>query len=76
MDAGAKDKELLLLRDKNPRYTLRERLFILCHMQTFRIPRRRVTEYFAIARSVISDNQISRSAVRLASTELPFPQAS
>ncbi len=71
MDADAKDKELLFLRDKvhqlqtqvsilqkrirkkekNPRYTLRERLFILWHMETFQIPRRRVTEYFGIARS-------------------------
>ena len=28
----------------NKRYTLREKLFILCHMETFQIPRRRVTE--------------------------------
>jgi transposase InsO family protein len=73
MDADAKDKELLFLRDKVhqlqtqvsilqkrirkrekcPRYTLRERLFILCHMETFQIPRRRVTEYFGIARSTL-----------------------
>ena len=73
MDADAKDKEILFLRDrvfqletqvsilqkrirkkeKNPRYTLRERLFILWHMETFRIPRRRVTEYFGVARSTL-----------------------
>ena len=76
MDADAKDKELLFLRDKVhqlqtqvsilqkrirkrekcPRYTLRERLFILCHMETFQIPRRRVTEYFGIARSTLLNN--------------------
>ena len=73
MDADAKDKELLFLRDRvyqlqtqvsilqkrikkketNPRYTLRERLFILWHMETFQIPRRRVTEYFGVARSTL-----------------------
>lgn len=71
MNADAKDKELLFLRDrvcqletqvsilqnrirkreKRPRYTLRERLFILWHMDGFQIPRRRVTEYFGVARS-------------------------
>jgi transposase InsO family protein len=40
-------------KQKNPRYTLRERLFILCHMETFQIPRRRVTEYLGIARSTL-----------------------
>jgi len=73
MDTGAKDKEIVLLRDKvyqlkmqvyilqkrikkkekNPRCTLRERLFILWHMETFQIPRRRITEYFGIARSTL-----------------------
>ncbi len=73
MDADAKDKEIIFLRDKvhqlkmqvsilqkrikkkekNPRYTLRERLFILWHMETFQIPRRRITEYFGIARSTL-----------------------
>jgi hypothetical protein len=38
-------------KQKNPRYTLREKLFILWQMETFQIPRRRVTEYFGIARS-------------------------
>ena len=40
-------------RQKNPRYTLREKLFILWQMETFQIPRRRVTEYFGIARSTL-----------------------
>jgi len=30
-------------RQKNPRYTLREKLFILWQMEAFQIPRRRVT---------------------------------
>ena len=60
INADAKDKELLFLRDKvhqlqtqvtilqkrfkkngkKPRYTLRERLLILCHIETYQIPRR------------------------------------
>ena len=40
-------------KQKNPRYTLREKLFILWQMETFQIPRRRVTEYFGIARSTL-----------------------
>ena len=40
-------------KPKNPRYTLREKLFILWQMETFQIPRRRVTEYFGIARSTL-----------------------
>jgi len=31
-------------RQRKARYTLRERLFILWHMETFQIPRRKVTE--------------------------------
>jgi transposase InsO family protein len=38
-------------KQKNKRYTLREKLFILCHMENFQIPRRRVTEHLGIARS-------------------------
>jgi hypothetical protein len=38
-------------KQTNKRYTLREKLFIICHMETFDIPRRRVTEYLGIARS-------------------------
>lgn len=40
-------------KKNNKRYTLREKLFILCHMETFQIPRRRVTEYLGIARSTL-----------------------
>jgi len=38
-------------KQKNKRYTLREKLFILCYMEAFQIPRRRVTKYLGIARS-------------------------
>ena len=38
---------------KNKRYTLREKLFIICYMESFQIPRRRVTEYLGIARSTL-----------------------
>jgi len=38
---------------KKPRYTLRERLFILWHMETFQIPRRKVTEYLGVSRSTL-----------------------
>jgi transposase InsO family protein len=37
----------------NKRYTLREKLFILCYMETFQVPRRRVTEYLGIAKSTL-----------------------
>ena len=40
-------------KNKKPRYSLRERLLILCHMEAYQIPRRRVTEYFGIARSTL-----------------------
>ncbi len=70
MDADAKEKELLFLRDKvyqlqmqvsilqkriskqqkKPRYTIRERLFILWHMETYQIPRRKVFENLGIWR--------------------------
>ncbi len=40
-------------KQKNPRYTLRERLFIICHMETFQIPRCRVTEHLGIAKSTL-----------------------
>ncbi len=36
-----------------PRYTRKERLFILWHMEYFQIPRRRVTKTFGIARSIL-----------------------
>ena len=35
------------------RYTLREKLFILCYMETFQIARCRVTEHLGIARSTL-----------------------
>ena len=38
-------------KQNNKRYTLREKLFIICYMETFQMPRRRVTEYLGIARS-------------------------
>jgi len=40
-------------KQKKPRHTLRERLFILWQMETYQIPRRKVTEYFGIARSTL-----------------------
>ncbi len=40
-------------KQKNPQYTLREKLFILWQMEAFQIPRRRVTEYFGVARSTL-----------------------
>jgi transposase InsO family protein len=47
LQKGARKKE------KNPRYTIRERLFIICHMETFQIPRSRVTEHLGIAKSTL-----------------------
>jgi putative transposase len=38
-------------RQKKPRYTLRERLFILWHIETFGIARRKVTEHLGVSRS-------------------------
>jgi len=40
-------------KTKTSRYTLRERILILCHMEAYQIPRRRVSEYFGIARSTL-----------------------
>ncbi len=40
-------------KQKKTRYTIREKLFIICHMETYQIPRRRVTEYLDIARSTL-----------------------
>jgi transposase InsO family protein len=40
-------------RGKSPRYTVRERLVILWHMEAFQIPRRKVTKHFGIARSTL-----------------------
>ena len=38
---------------KKPHYTLRERLYILWHMDTFQIPRRKVTEHLGVSRSTL-----------------------
>ena len=40
-------------KQTNKRFTIREKLFVLCQMEIFQIPKRRVTEYFGIARSTI-----------------------
>jgi transposase len=40
-------------RQKKPHYTIRERLFILWHMETSQIPRRKVTEYSGVSRSTL-----------------------
>ena len=40
-------------RQKRPRYTLRERLFILWHIETFGIARRKVTEHLGVSRSTL-----------------------
>ena len=46
-------KKGLQKKQTNKRYNLREKLFILCYMETFQIPRRRVTEYLGIAKSTL-----------------------
>jgi transposase InsO family protein len=73
MDADAKAREILFLKDriyqlemqvsvlqkhlhrkgKKPRYSIRERLLILWHMEAFQIPRRKVFRHFGIARSTL-----------------------
>jgi transposase InsO family protein len=40
-------------RQKRPRYTLRERLFILWHIETCGIARRKVTEHLGVSRSTL-----------------------
>lgn len=40
-------------KQTNKRYTLREKLFILCYMETFQVPRRRVKEKLGIAKSTL-----------------------
>ncbi len=47
LQKGARKKQ------KNPRYTIQERLFIICHMETFQIPKCRVTEHLGIAISTL-----------------------
>ena len=46
-------KKALKKQNNNKRYTIREKLFILCYMETFQIPRRRVREHLGIARSTL-----------------------
>ena len=40
-------------KGQSPRYTVRERLLILWHIEAFQIPRRKVSRYFGIARSTL-----------------------
>ena len=40
----------------NKRYTLREKLFILCYMETFQMPRYRVKEKLGIAKSTLYED--------------------
>ncbi|MHC4489912.1 MAG: DDE-type integrase/transposase/recombinase, partial [Planctomycetota bacterium] len=40
-------------QQKKPRYTLRERLFILWHMETYQIPRRKIAEHLGVSRSTV-----------------------
>ncbi|AQQ70500.1 putative transposase OrfB [Limihaloglobus sulfuriphilus] len=46
-------QKALKKQNNKKRYTIREKLFILCYMETFQIPRRRVTEHLGIARSTL-----------------------
>ncbi|MHC4951417.1 MAG: DDE-type integrase/transposase/recombinase [Planctomycetota bacterium] len=47
LQKGARKKQ------KKPRYTIRERLFIICHMETYQIPKCRITEHLGIAISTL-----------------------
>jgi len=40
-------------KGRKPRYSVRERLMILWHLEAFQIPRRKVSRYFGIARSTL-----------------------
>jgi len=69
----------LTKRTKNPRYTVRERLLILWHIEAFQIPRRRVTEHFGVARSTlyrwlhkIEDPKPPGTATNQTPTEIAF----
>jgi transposase len=46
-------QKALKKQNNKKRYTIREKLFILCYMETFQIPRRRVREHLGIARSTL-----------------------
>jgi transposase InsO family protein len=64
-------------RGQSPRYTVRERLLILWHVEAFQIPRRKVSRYFGIARSSlyrwlhkIEDQKSSGPAANKTPTEI------
>ena len=38
---------------KKPRYTIRERLLILWHMETFQIPRRKIAQHLGVSKSTV-----------------------
>jgi len=62
-------------RQKKPRYTLRERLFILWHIEAFGIARRKVTEHLGISRSTLYRwlHQINeRSHTRIPANKTPL----
>jgi len=40
-------------KSQSPRYTVREKLLILCHVEAFQIPRRKVSRYLGITRSTL-----------------------
>ncbi|AQQ70981.1 hypothetical protein SMSP2_01345 [Limihaloglobus sulfuriphilus] len=46
-------QKALKKQNNKKRYIIREKLFILCYMETFQIPRRRVKEHLGIARSTL-----------------------
>ncbi len=43
----------ILKRQNKPQYTLRERLFIIWHIETFGIARRKVKEHLGVSRSTL-----------------------
>ena len=49
-------------QQKKPRYTVRERLFIVWHMETFQIPRRKVAEQLGVSRSTFYRDRLSSFA--------------
>jgi hypothetical protein len=64
-------------RGKNSRYTVREKLLILRHMDAFQPPRRKVSRYLGIARSTlyrwlhrIEDQKASNTPANKTPTEI------
>jgi hypothetical protein len=64
-------------KGKSPRYSIHEKLLILWHMEAFQIPRRKVSRYFGIARSMlyrwlhkIEDQKPSGTAVNKTPAEI------